>query len=388
MPILSINLNVTGTIGVKPRIVYIDTNDTLVQVTATGYLNQSVQEGFSFNEDDMALVSTRTTPSSTSIQVGWLEISKSGENWSLVPTNTPGSVVLPTIANHIATYTNTTGRLSEDPATAISGGNIQAGLSGTAGTVSSFPSASASGKLVLSGVANTGDRTVTISNAAHAANATYTIPDAGASNTSFILSRAGAALIQHITDGDFKVSAGDILAGLNVTATGKGFISFPNTINSGIFKFQAVDNSGNFFVTLSNASHGQATIYSIPDAGNALGRVLVGATATPFVSGNFPVSSGVAGKMVDSGVSATDLQNKTNIKAQSTANIGGGGAGPISVVVAGLTASSKIVATIASSSNVVAVGKCIATATGFDITFTGDPGAACVVNYVAFVVAQ
>lgn len=78
----------------------------------------------------------------------------------------------------------------------------------------------------------------------------------------------------------------------------------------------------------------------------------------------------------------------TNIKINATADIGGGGAGPISVAVSGLTAASPIVATIASSTNTVAVAKCIGTATGFDITFTGDPGAACVVNYSVGVVSQ
>lgn len=77
-----------------------------------------------------------------------------------------------------------------------------------------------------------------------------------------------------------------------------------------------------------------------------------------------------------------------NAKINTTADIGGVGAGPISVTVEGLTATSPIVATIASSTNTVAVAKCIGTATGFDITFTADPGAACVVNYVVGIAAQ
>jgi hypothetical protein len=67
-----------------------------------------------------------------------------------------------------------------------------------------------------------------------------------------------------------------------------------------------------------------------------------------------------------------------------TANIGGGGAGPISVAVPGITSQgyNYVVATIASSSNTVAVAKCVLTSTGFNITFTADPGASCLVNYV------
>lgn len=131
-------------------------------------------------------------------------------------------------------------------------------------------------------------------------------------------------------------------------------------------------------------SLGEAATKSVSDNTKSSVASVDGAT----VIGNLLQAADITGTIEDSGVSANDVQLSANIIANSTADIGGGGAGPISVVVAGLTVSSKINATIASSSNVVAVAKCVATATGFDITFTADPGAACVVNYVAFVVAQ
>lgn len=298
MPILNIVPVQIGAVGVSPNIACIATNDTIAQVTTAGYLNHAQQNGAALSESTMCLVSTKTSPSAASTQVGWLEVSYSAPNWSLVPSGGPGTVVLPTIANHIATYTNATGTLSEDAATAINGGNIQAGLSGTAGALYSFPGTASKGKLILSAVANTGN-----------------------------------------TD-----------------------------------------------VTISNAAHGQATVYSIPDVGAATGQFLVKTAA--LVNGNLVQASGTAGKTVDSGVATSNLQLKTQVKAAATADIGGAGAGPISVVVAGLTASSIITATIASSSNAVGVAKCIGTATGFDITFTADPGAACVVNYVAYIVGQ
>lgn len=298
MPILNIVPVQIGAVGVVPNIACIATNDTLATVLTTGYLNQAQQNGASLSESTMCLVTTKTSPSAAATQVGWLEVSHVGANWSLVQSGAPGSVTLPTIANHLAVYTNTAGQLSEDAATAINGGNIQAGLSGTAGSLYSFPGTASRGKLILSAVANTGN-----------------------------------------TD-----------------------------------------------VTISNATHAQATVYSIPDVGAATGQFLVKTAA--LVNGNLIQASGTAGKTVDSGVATSNLQLKTEVKAAATADIGGAGAGPISVVVAGLTASSIITATIASSSNAVAVAKCIGTATGFDITFTADPGAACVVNYVAYVVGQ
>lgn len=89
MAIKNIKIHTTGLIDIAPRIIYIDTDSTLSQVTATGFLNDIVNnQGIVLKESDMALVSTKTSPSATTTQVAWLEVSKSGENWSLVASNT------------------------------------------------------------------------------------------------------------------------------------------------------------------------------------------------------------------------------------------------------------------------------------------------------------
>lgn len=210
----------TGLASVNPEVIYILTSDTFATVTATGYLTAQQQQGFTFNNYQMALVYTSDQgPVWLKVVITYSGATILNTVVSLVDVSNAGDVVLPTIANHIATYTNTTGTLSEDAATAINGGNIQAGLSGTAGYLSSFPA----------------------------------------------------------------------------------------TASKGSFRIVAVANTGDTLVTLSNALMGQATVVSIPDPANALARVLVGATATPFVSGNFPVASGTAGLMVDSGVPAAQL---------------------------------------------------------------------------------
>lgn len=219
MGIKSITEAPTGLVSVNPTVIYINTTDTYATVTTAGYLTSAKQFGTVFNNLQMALVETSDDGPV------WLQVSVTGtppQTVSLIAPPGDGSVVLPTIANHIATYTNVTGTLSEDPATAISGGNIQAGLSGTAGTLASFPATSAKGSLVLKAVANT----------------------------------------------------------------------------------------GNTLTTISNDAMGQASVVNIPDPANAVGQFVVGATATPFVSGNFPVNSGTAGLMVDSGVAATNLVSK------------------------------------------------------------------------------
>lgn len=120
---------------------------------------------------------------------------------------------------------------------------------------------------------------------------------------------------------------------------------------------------------------------------NALSTV-ASTAGSGFTAGHVVTASDAAGSLQDSGIVATALQLSANIKAARTANIGGGGAGPISVVVAGVTAASIFTANINSSTNPVAIQKVTATSTGFNILFSGDPGATCLVDYHAFVVAQ
>ena len=98
---------------------------------------------------------------------------------------------------------------------------------------------------------------------------------------------------------------GDIQAGSSGTA-GK-FISYPATAAKGDFIFKAVANTGNTSTTLSNDAMGQASVINIPDPANAIGQLMIGATATPFVSGNVPEASGTAGLFVDSGVSVASI---------------------------------------------------------------------------------
>jgi hypothetical protein len=204
MSILSINTTSPGLVSVRPRIIYIRTNDTLAQVTATGYLNGAIKEGIPLSQSDMALVSTKTTPSAKTEQLFWLEVSVTGSNWSLIQNGGPGSVTLPTIANHIATYTNTTGGLAEDPATAINGGNLQAGLSGTAGALISFPGTALKGNLQLAAVANTGNTITTISNVAMGQASTVSLPDPANAAARFLI----AATATPFTAKHFPIASG------------------------------------------------------------------------------------------------------------------------------------------------------------------------------------
>jgi len=399
MTILSFNVNFPGQAGVFPSQITIETNDTLATVTTAGYLNHMVADNVPLVSGMMALVSTKTTPNAHTATSSWFDVVFANGDWSLTSIGVaPGSIITPTIANHIAVFNDTVGTLTEDPGTAISGGNIQAGLSGTAGHFASFPSAATSGQLDLTAVANSGNFTVTISNASHGQATTYAIPDVGNANgrllagatatpfvTNHILTASGTGGV--VSDNAATaINGGNIQAGLSGTAG--TLASFPTTASKGSLVVAAVANTGNTNVTLSNDAHGQATVYSIPDVGNAAGQVLVGATATPFTSGHLLSASGTVGVVADSGITAASVQSSTNIKAVTTGNIGGSGAGPLTISQAACTSSSVIVCSVKSSSNPCYVITIVPGAGSFTVTTNTDPGASLILDYILFVAAQ
>jgi len=63
MPIINIKTDEIGESGVVPRIIRIDTNNTLAEVLVKGYLT-SISKQFSLYESDLAVVTTKPTPSS------------------------------------------------------------------------------------------------------------------------------------------------------------------------------------------------------------------------------------------------------------------------------------------------------------------------------------
>ena len=180
MTILSFTVNEAGQGGVIPAIIRIQTNDTLADVLVTGYLDHMFAENVPLQNGMMALVQTRPTPNSSTVNASWLEVKFASGHWSLTPSAVaPGSITLPTITNHIAVFTDTVGTLADDTSVAINGGNIQAGLSGPAGYLASFPATGSKGSFRVTAVANTGDTLVTLSNVAHGQATVYSIPDAG-----------------------------------------------------------------------------------------------------------------------------------------------------------------------------------------------------------------
>lgn len=174
MAILNIVSYPPGVVGVNPSIVYIETNDTLATVLTAGYLNKAVQQGFTFSESMMACVSTKTTPNATSVQVAWLDIVKSGANWSLTANSSsillPNGQILVGNASGLAAPVAMTGDISitNTGVTAIAAGVIvNADINASAAIAFSKLAALTSGNIlvgsagnVATSVAMSGDATI------------------------------------------------------------------------------------------------------------------------------------------------------------------------------------------------------------------------------------
>ena len=397
MSILEITTSQTGLVGTVPSFIYIETNDTYADVITPGYLaNYSNQVG----PNNGALVYTIDEG------VTILKVITSSSGLSLAAFATSGVVVdLPTTIGHMAVYANTGGALAQDATPAINAGNIQAGISGTAGYFVSYPGTAAKGSLVFAATNNTNNYTSIVTNAQQGQSTTFSIPDPGVSSTIFLL--ADNASGQAINTGSLTLTAGslDLTAGNVVLSVGNVFVEqgeitvgsnghvgylsiYPSSTNVGLLELTATPNSGNYTIILTNDSFAQNTTVNLPDPGNAIGQILVGATATPFTTGHLLQSNGTVGVVSDSGIAASTVQLKTNIKAAITGNIGGSGAGPLTVTVAGMTSSSVVNVTTHSSSNPCYVLSAVSGSGSFALTMSADPGATLTVNYVALIAAQ
>lgn len=72
--------------------------------------------------------------------------------------------------------------------------NLKVGSSGAVGSISVFPATAAKGSTLITSSDNTGDTVTTINVAAQASTRAYTIPDAGASTASFVMTEGTATI--------------------------------------------------------------------------------------------------------------------------------------------------------------------------------------------------
>lgn len=187
----AVTASTMSTQSTLPSIIYLLTNDTFATVTATGYLTGFKQEGFTFSNNQMALVyTTDDGPVWCKVVITYSGASILNTVVSLAQISSPGDVILPTIANHVIVSTDTAGTLGNLTGTAINNGTLQAGLSGTAGSLVSFPGTAANGSLALTAVNAGGAFNTVISNGTMAQSTTYTLGDIGAASGAIPVSTA------------------------------------------------------------------------------------------------------------------------------------------------------------------------------------------------------
>ncbi len=143
-----------------------------------------------------------------------------------------------------------------------------------------------------------------VSRAANGDVATPTVANQITYSTNTIGALASAGLTTAL------FNAGNISAGKSGTA---GILaSFPATAAKGSLRLTAVANTGDTLVTISNALHGQATVYSIGDIGAATGGLVAATTAI--------VMKSVAGAAAAGGAAA---QSFTDAFCTSGSNVVG-----------------------------------------------------------------
>lgn len=296
MAITQITTNFSGQSGVNPQIDRIVTTDSYATITTAGYLDNVIKQGYIISAGDVILINYNSGT------LGFFTISFSSGISTLAPLTSAGEVVLPVVsgdfanfsgttgtisdagfspsdptktkvvmasaavlANHIACFSDTAGTVNDDSATAINGGNIQAGLSGTAGTLASFPATAARGSLKLTAVANTGDTLTTISNAAMGQASVVSIPDPATATANFVVSPAALVsgnLVKASGTAGLVVDAGArIIANTTAAYAGGGTSnSFTATGLTSAAKGTAVIRASTNSVSITKALPGTNTL--------------------------------------------------------------------------------------------------------------------------------
>jgi len=320
MPILNVQVNQVGQAGVFPAIIYILTNDTVDEVTATGYLDTLTERfGISLSNADMALVTTATSPNAA-YNVNWFSVSYSDGKWSLTNTSF-GTVTSLTGTQHQVLVNGTYGT----PETGVVTLTLPQSLDTT-----SLPTFAA---LTLS----TSDLTVA------EGNIFVTVGDITLSDGDV-----------NITDGNVNITIGNVnIANGSVFAGSSGhagtLTSFPGTAANGSLIIAGVNAGADNTTTISNGTMGQSTIYTMGDIGASTGGLVVATSAIRMKS--------VAGASVAGGAAAQTISD------------------------AFCTSVSNVVGNWNTQANAVTVEKIVPGNGSFVVTSSGDPGAS-TFNYI------
>lgn len=88
MTIKNVDVNIIGQTGVNPGVVYLETNNTLAEVQASGFLNGVVRkDNFNLNDRQVVAVLVKSSDNATASSVYWMRVAKVGDNYNLRPDN-------------------------------------------------------------------------------------------------------------------------------------------------------------------------------------------------------------------------------------------------------------------------------------------------------------
>lgn len=326
MSIISIQTVQAGLVGVLPSVAYINTSDTLAEVTATGYLNKEVANGTQFSLPCIAAVATQSSPTAAQV-VSWFQISHVGANWSLVAPSSD-SLLLPN-------------------------GDIFVGnASGIAAAVAM------SGDATLS---NTGALTIAsgaITNAKISASAAIAFSKLAALTSGNILVGNGSNVATSVAmSGDATLSNAGVLTIAN-NAINNAKISTSAAI---AFSKLAALNSGNILVG---------------SAGNVATSVTMSGAATISNTGVLTLGNNVVALAnLAAGITPASI-----VKYAGTSNYAGGAAST-TITVTGMLATDLPFVQIQASTNAVTVEKVTPTSDTITILMSGDPGASTIFSY-------
>lgn len=141
MGILSTHISTVGLVGVKPRIIYIETDDDVATVTTAGYLN-SIR--LQLRTTDVACMSTKVNKSDLNSTTAFYSINYTSGNWIAVSSAASGTVSAGN-ANELAYYAATGSTVS-----GITGANGGVLVTSAAGVPSWLANPSVTGKVLSS----------------------------------------------------------------------------------------------------------------------------------------------------------------------------------------------------------------------------------------------
>jgi hypothetical protein len=350
MAILDMQLVQVGVVGFPVQQLLINTDNTIEEVVAPGYLTQYGNNfGIGFSERQTADVYT------TDGKVGTYQVTVDSDGIASLSADTDGIVNLPvvsgdfavfdgttgvikdagysasnaaktkvvmaagaTIVNYIAKYADTAGTIGpvgQAESAAYNLGDIHAGVSGVFGRLFAHAPVAEKGSLVLQGGNNASDYTVSIINRSHAQVSTRNIPDVGANADFLLTTLASPDANINLVRFDASVTTAALNSGAVTLFTGSGAKQYK--IVALWLNFGSNLTTGDKDLAISDGT----TTYSVIPSASLLTLVNAtwGSTALPFPTAAALTTSTAAG----ASLSATYSGGTTNYDAGATIVISG-----------------------------------------------------------------